>query len=359
MALVAVDGFDLYNGVAAPTLTAPSFQTKWTSQGGAGSGYSLVAGRFGGQALRVSASGNAIATRVLSSNYTSGLSVGFAFRINGLPTGTGFNALVSYLWGFQSSSAAWQFGVRPTATGSLEVTRASSQSGATVIGTTANGLIVSGNWYYLEIEADLSTTVGRVTLYLNGAQVLNLTGVNNLNAGAGTDVGLFVYQFTNGSTGMGTGDLDDWYEASTSTRVGEGKVETLRPSADTATKNWTPDTGVVNFSRVNETLADGDTSYVQASTVGTLDLYDLGDLSSTPAAIYGVQVAGFARKTDAGTRSIALSVKSGATSSDGSNFALGSSYSKLERMLTTDPNTSAAWGTTAVNALQSGPKVTV
>ena len=93
--------------------------------------------------------------------------------------------------------------------------------------------------------------------------------------------------------------------------------------------------------------------------MGDVDTYGFGDLGSTPSTIDAVQLTAFAEKTDAAARSIALQAKSGATTSDGGNFSLAATYGKFERLLTTDPNTSAAWGASAVNALQGGPKVTV
>lgn len=352
MALVALEGFDFYNGVAANSLTAPSLQMKWLVA--TTTGVSLVTGRFGGQAVRCSPGAAITNQRITKSNYTSGCAFGWAGRCPTMPTS---NVLTGF-WALRSSTNVFQMGVRVNNLGGLDVYRMSSGIAGTLLGSTANGLITANNWFYLEMEVVPSTTVGRVTLFLNGTQVLNLTGVNNLNAGASTDIGVFELNNVNGGS-TATFDTDDWYEADAATRIGEGKVEPLRPSADTATKNWTPSSGSNNYDRVNETLSDGDTTYVQASSVGDQDLYDIGNLGTSPAAIYGVQVSMIGRKTDAATRAIALTVKSGATSSQGPDYTLGSTYDKFERMLTQDPNTSAAWTVSGVNALQIGPKVTV
>ena len=119
-----------------------------------------------------------------------------------------------------------------------------------------------------------------------------------------------------------------------------------------------PSTGTSHFALVDEALASR-TDYLSGSTVGELDLLGLTNLAATPLSIQEVNVIGYASKTDATLRSYALGVKSGATTSDGSNIALSSSGGRAERPLAVDPNTGSAWTAAAVNALELQPKVTV
>ncbi len=350
MTLVATDGLDMYNGVGTPTTTAPSIQTKWTLT--ATTGLSLVAGRFGGQALRIA--GSAQATRPFLAARTSQAN-GFALRWNTLPTDSVVLQHVS-LW----TGVTPQWGFRVNSDGSISVYRYSSISAGTLLTTTAAGIISLTAWNYFEIETVISTTVGSITIYLNGntvTPIVALTGINNANAGVGTSVNQIRFGANNGNY-SGSFDVDDYYEADTNTRVGEGFIETIRPNAD-GTITWTPNSGANNFSRVNETLVDGDTTYVQTGTLNNQDLYDMVNLAGTPVTIYGAQVVNFGLKTDATTRAIGLSVKSASTTSVGPNYTLTTTYSRFERMLITDPDTGSAWGTSGINAVQSGPKVTV
>jgi hypothetical protein len=143
------------------------------------------------------------------------------------------------------------------------------------------------------------------------------------------------------------------------TWLGERRIDTLRPSADTAQKDWTPDTGTDNYSRVNETPINGDTSYVTAATVGNKDRYALNDLPINPVTVAAVQALVVARKDDAVTRAIAPVIKSGATEAVGDDFGLASGYGAALKIFETDPNTSSAWTTSGVNALEAGMTVTV
>ena len=103
----------------------------------------------------------------------------------------------------------------------------------------------------------------------------------------------------------------------------------------------------------------GDLSYVSSSTVGQEDLYTWGALPVTPSAIYTAAVKAFCRNTDAGVRTVSMRTKSGSTDSGGSltGQTPAQTYGWLSSYFDTDPNTSAAWGTTALNSATSGMKV--
>ena len=109
---------------------------------------------------------------------------------------------------------------------------------------------------------------------------------------------------------------------------------------------------------VNEAIEDADASYVYDSTSGHEDLYDLANLAVTPTSIVGVQSRMFAKKSDSGSRNGQIRVKSGGTEVGGTDTVLSTTYGWLNRVDAVDPNTSAAWTASAVNALQVGPKVT-
>jgi hypothetical protein len=108
---------------------------------------------------------------------------------------------------------------------------------------------------------------------------------------------------------------------------------------------------------VNETLYNEDSNYVSSATVGNKDLYDVTDLPFTPSSVYAVKVTWRARKDDATTRTVRANLKSGATTANGATKAMGASYQSYSDVYLTDPNTSAAWTVSAVNAIQVGPEI--
>lgn len=115
-----------------------------------------------------------------------------------------------------------------------------------------------------------------------------------------------------------------------------------------------------NFGSVNEAQQDGPTTYVYDSTVGHADFYNLDDLPTLlvpPSSITAVVSRAFVGKSDAGSRSAQVQLKSGATTVQSTALVLSASFQWTERIDLVDPNTSAAWTIAAVNAAQIGPRV--
>jgi len=109
----------------------------------------------------------------------------------------------------------------------------------------------------------------------------------------------------------------------------------------------------------NQNQAVGDLSYVFDSSSGHEDLYNFPALSVTPSAIYAVAVKGYCKRSDSGSRTVSLRMKSGATDSGGTatGQSPGTTYGWLDSFFETDPNTSAAWTPSNLNAALSGFKI--
>jgi hypothetical protein len=132
---------------------------------------------------------------------------------------------------------------------------------------------------------------------------------------------------------------------------------TTGQQANIFTVNITPTTAT-NANLVAELTPDTG-GYVAGSNVGDADLYTLQGISGTPTNIVAVTTRAVAQKSDAGSRAIGLTLKSGSTTSAGASSALNTSFAYVYRTDTVDPNTGAAWTAVAVNNLQVGPTVTV
>lgn len=345
MSVILIDGFDLYNGVGANT----GLQAKWS--GGAAS-CSLVAGRFGGQAVQAVSSNAGGRDIQRSFAATASIGIGCALRMTVMPTANNVHGLFNLLNG-----ATYTFGLRVTTTGALEAYRLTAVNAGTSLGVSAAGVIAVNTWHYVEIGVVINDTTGSVVVKVDGATVLNLTSQDTNNAVTNADTVILGYDGGIATT-LGTAQFDDFYLLDSATTIGQRRIETLYPTSDVA-QGFARSAGTTNYTLVDEAQVNGDTDYVQGSSVGDVDTYGFADLGGTPTSIDAVQVSAFAEKTDAAARSIALQVKSGATTSDGSDYALAASYGKHERLLLTDPNGGGAWGAAAVNALQGGPKVTV
>jgi hypothetical protein len=122
----------------------------------------------------------------------------------------------------------------------------------------------------------------------------------------------------------------------------------------TSTVNITPSN---NAEYVNEAQQDGLTSYVYDSTVNDADFYTIGTIASTPTSTIAVTARAYMQKSDAGSRTAAVQIKSGGTTVASSTLTLTTGFQWTWRTDTTDPNTGAAWGASAVNAATIGPRV--
>jgi hypothetical protein len=352
MTVIWIDGFDMYNGAGANT----GLLGRWNSTfAGTGSSVSITSGRFGGQAFRATGAANitnaANGARAIFDGVGShtSISVGFAHRLGTL-------TMTSRTFELANTSLTSQCGMGITVAGAPYVY---TGAGGSTLATGSAGLVLINAWNYFELEIVLGSTTGSISLYMNGSLVCSATNVNTFAAGTGGYNAFAAIGMQTVTGGVGTNyDFDDIYVNDTSTRLGERRIETLRPSADSSVV-FTPNSGGTNFSRVNETTVDGDTSYVSSSNVGDRDLYAIGSLSTTPTTIDAISVVSFSEKTDATTRAIYHSVQSNGTDSDGSSISLNATYQRYDRLMTTDPHTSAAWTASGVNNLLIGPKVAV
>jgi hypothetical protein len=331
--LLHLDNFAHYGGTLANLLQlysshfASSFQTdRW----GVASG-----------ALRL---GSSDSCQLSVSGSPSTLILGFAVKFTNF--GTSGTSIVALL-----ETAIVHCGIGINLAGQIFAWRGTT---ATVLGTSATALL-TGSWYYIEAKFVLHDTTGSVTVKVDGTTVLSLTNVDTRNAGTPLVNGVR-YETSGGATT----DYCDLYVADTTGTtnndfLGDTRVRELYPNGAGTYTDFTPSAGS-NYQAVDETAQDGDTTYVQSSTVGHKDTYAYTDLATSPT-IKGARLLLLAKKDDAGARSIAPTVKSGATEDDGTTAALSTSYVYYSKIWETDPNTSAAWTAANLNAAEFGVEV--
>jgi hypothetical protein len=343
--LIFMEGFDAYNGTGVNVGAA---SRGWSI----GANFTMQAGRFGGQCLQGVNTGTGAPT-TMSPPWSSSVSQ-FAFgcavwynygSINGISTQIGF-----------STASTWQIGLHFNTNGSIDVYRITSQTAGTLLGSTAAGVILNSTFQYLEVECVISDTVGRVTLYIDSVQVLNITGADTNNSGGVVDRVQF---FGAGSGFSNAMKFDDIYVVDAATKLGERRIDLLLPTSDSAVQ-FTRSTGATNFSLVDEGAgANSDTDYVQSANVNDADIYGFADLSVTPASIDGVRLIAFAEKTDVGQRALALQLKSGGATDTSTDFNLAAAYGYVGKTYQYDPNGAIAWTALAVNSLTAGYKVSL
>lgn len=228
------------------------------------------------------------------------------------------------------------------------------------LGTSAPNLISINNFAYCEMKISAFSGAGTVTVRINGATVLTVTGGTNPD-GTGTCV-------TWGLGGPGGGlscAHDDVYLCNLTDSGIPGQpnndfLGAIRnyaqvPTADATPLQWTPNTGVTHYTQVNAIPQNDGATYVADGTIGDIDQYVYGTTGITPPVqVFGVQVSLDAALDIAGSRSIAPDV-GGVV---GTGVALSTSYNMVRQTYDGNPVNSQAWQLTDFATVRFGPKVT-
>lgn len=346
MGFPIIEGFDLYASTAGDV----GLLNRWTNLS-AGGGPSIIAGRFGGQALRMSdGTGDTSFVRRAYAGAHSAFSIGMAIRGNSLAN-LGNNAFVRI-----ESASGTQLSLYMDGGANRKI-RVYRGLGTTLIVDCPPAVITNATWSYVTVRGLIDQTVGWVELTVDGAFIGRFDGDTAALAGSTMDGILLTCPDHSGSGN--TVDFDDLYVADVSTDYGQCRIETLRPTADTAQKDFTPSTAGTNFDDVDDaTFAAAD--YVGSSTLNHYDLYDLANLSSNPALIHAVKPLMCGLKTDAGGRMAACVIDSNTTLNTSGNLLLTNTNKIFDgQALLLDPSGGGAWTGARVDGIKLGPKVAV
>lgn len=244
-------------------------------------------------------------------------------------------------------------------TGRLGIYRGNPDGGTLLASSTVS--VPPSVWTYIEAKATIDDTVGAVEVRMNGVAVIVLANVDTRNAGSAlaNSIGFgYLYGNSYGMVWLGT----DFYIADASGGVndsflGDVRVQALLPTGAGATTTWTPNGGA-NWDRVDDATPDDDTTYISATAAGTVDTYTMADLTTPAGLVRGIQYCIDARKDDAGSRTVAPVVRTGAVDYVvGAGQSLGASYGLLLEPQDTNPGTAAAWTIAEVNAVEAGAKL--
>lgn len=328
MTLLFIDSCgDVYNAAADVT-------KRWNS---IGTTPTLITGALGGKAIRLTNLNhlqNTIAARAT-------LVAGMRFRRTDYHTAT---VLIAFY-----DSTTLQCEVRLDANDRLVITR-----NGTVLATSTDTISLNV-WYYLEFKVTIANSGGYAEARINGVNWVDFTGDTQTTANATADG----VRFANTSN-AGNVDVDDIYVldsngAANNDFLGDCRVEGLLPSGAGNYAQFTPSAGS-NYENVDEDAQDGDSTYNESDTNGHMDTFAMGNLTSTSGSIYGLQWLAHARKTDGGARVMRRLIRQGGSDYEGSDVSLADTYAYYREMLEQDPDTSAAWTISGVNAVEAGYK---
>lgn len=248
--------------------------------------------------------------------------------------------------------------IQRNAGGALEVRRGTSTG--TVLATGA-ATIADDTWYMIEVNATIADSGGKCNVYINGSAApdISYTG-DTKNAGTNTTIDALRLSMSYGSIIRITDVyiLNTAGSAPLNTQLGDVSVRTLLPSGNGTTSQLTGSDGnsTDNYALVDE-IPISSADYVGSSTGDQYDTYAMNDLPAGVTNVYACAWNGYLAKSDAGAISAAPVIRSDGTDYTGSTLALPTSYATQQVIYATDPATSSAWATSAVDAVEAGMMV--
>lgn len=314
-------------------------------------------GRFGGGCLRGISTTNWLISKIVNFHGTAATSdefyMGWSVKMAGYPDS--INVMAAFLneastitSNWASSQADTNLNLRVTSAGLLAIYR-----GTTLLAT-GTTVVSLNSWHRIEVRIVVANS-GIFEVHLDGVAEITFAGDTYDTGDAG--IRQFAFYGIQASSNMDLDDIIVWNSTSRSTEatgwIGDIKIETLRPTANSTPINSTPLSGAA-WDAVNDTAPDGDTTYTQAGTAGNTDLYVMSDLSSTPDTIYAVIAGAFVKSTGTTPRKIKLLAKhTNQTDGDAKVVPLGA-YGLVQECFSYDPADFGDWTGADVNAMLIG-----
>lgn len=348
MALLFMDGFDLYTSQA-------DMGTKWNAYTSYISQQTSVV-RFAGTnsgALYVNQNSAWVTKNVPAGSV---FIVGFAFRCSNITQNASYPNWLVALYDGAAPGYQIELTLNPVS-GILQITKNNT---ATVLATGTTAL--SANvWYYIEFQGVISSSVSANTCFvnLNGVREVTVPGStstqNTVNSTA-TQIRLGASQWDNGLAYFDDFYLCDNTGSVNNAPLGVVRIESIVPASDGASTSWTANSGANQYSRVDQVPADGDTTYTGSATVNQIDTFAMQALSSTPSAIFGVQLSLYARVDDATVHTVSPYIYFATTgyTQAALSISAGGTYAYYTAVYAENPSTSAAWGNSDIGNTEFG-----
>ena len=347
-----IDSFDYY--------ATSDLDRKWTTITGSVI-LSTAVTRTGPNVLRIRNSGFQSVAKTFDSQ--ASWIVGYAFQVSTLPTG-----IVTRLFEFIDSATVQCF-LRLNSDGRLEVLRGAAIA---VSGGVSTRAINMGIWYFLEMKVTIADSIGADSckVRINGQDWITVDAGEDLKETANATADII--RMSNNSSGAGFLYIDNLYifdgtdgggtEPTNDDFAGDIKVGFHLPDGNGATNEFTGSDAdsVDNFLLVDENPTDDDTTYVESSTIGHIDLYTVEDLAETPLDFKAVQINSVIRKDDSGVKSVRMVIRPTSTNFFGGNIdPQDGVYTNEIEILNEDPETEAAWTESGFNATEFGLEITM
>ena len=347
--LLWMDGFDHYGGTVA-------LLTQGVYAQATGVALSTALPRTGTYCARITPlTGDRGLRRILGADYQE-VGIGYAFNIPTLPTDSETLVLCAYA----DNAYEVQCALVLSSTGQIILYRGkpSPTPGPAVVLATSAPCVTAGSYNHFEARMFVDDYGGACEVRLNGVTVLNVTGVDNAAVPgavvAQVKIGMLDNVYQDFPAYMDVDDLFAWNVdgALNNDFVGDKKVYTRFPDADTATEDWDVATGADSFAMLDNAPPLDGSEYLEAPTSGLTTIVGLADLPAEVVSIAGLMVATRAFKTDAGNAKILVSMVSVGDEAPGVEHATTLAATYYGDIYESDPDTGLPWTVSGFNAAQ-------
>jgi hypothetical protein len=335
MAFRFCDGFDSY-------ASGSDLVKKW-SIADASFTWSNSAGRFGGGAVaNAGAAGGKQLQKLNIAASVSDMAAGFYLKASAAPAAAGIvlNVVNS------AGASVGDISLNTAGTCSLHANSNSLQA-------TSSINVCDGAWHWIEFR-----------LQWGNPSYLYVDNVQQGTGGGGNLGNNYASVYLQSVAGITT-TWDDVvvYDSTTGAPtpasnfpINARQITTLRPTSDSVVGFGTTSSGSTHYNLVNETVPDGDTSYVQDGGSGTQDLLNFASLGYTPTAINVVILNVYSDNPAGGTINIQGIAKNSISQANGSAIVSPLVYQTNQWPFALDPYSGVAWVAAGVNAAQFGYK---
>jgi hypothetical protein len=362
------DGFGRYGGNVAYMLNGSSGQA-WAQVDTSGGGWALSSAhpRTGNWHLRMTDGiAEPQARRVFGDPLTEAF-FGNAFYFSQLPqneVAPGGSGVGFWLASFRDEANGYQLGACLGTDGAVAVYRVAFGPGGWANGDFTGVLlgrsapcVGAGAYQHFEHYVKVGNSGGAYELRVDEVTVLNLTGIDTDNGGG--EVSQVVVGRSGGAAFGNTAqyvDMADCFVNDTvddgsgcSTFVGDVKSGLVMVNANTAQADFALSAGSSGYALLNGTPPDDSTYISTAATTAESD-FGLADGPANLTEILTCRPFIRAMKNDAGTCTVAPSMKTGSSKAVVSGQPITTAFAYYDSNVPNDPATGVPWTLTGLNA---------
>lgn len=226
----------------------------------------------------------------------------------------------------------------------------------TTLGTSTT-VISPDMWYLLELHVVISDSSGVAQLKIDGNLDINASSVDT-KPGTISNIGSIIIGAYGSYVLYGYFDdiaINDTTGSVNNSWIGQGGIYALTPNGAGTSTQLTPSSGA-NYTCVDDIPPDDDTSYVESNVQDEIDTYALS-ASAGEGMISAVQWLARAKANSTGTTAVTRVLRINGTNYVGGDNIVSTSYVYKTDILEKNPDDSAAWEYTDLDAMEAGVKV--